>query len=289
MKRPVQMVLPFFLLALLALPLCAGAEVKVIVAEGTYNMGDGETPVTAEEKAILAAKRAAAEEAGTYVESYSKVNNFVLTKDEVQVLAAGVMEVSVLDKKRTVVGDGFNFWVKIKARINPDSISSMARRVKDRDVVDEFNKVKEAYDRSQQQIDDLKKQVAAARDADKVKLEKQIAAEEKKFKANQWIEKGNDFVNRGDVEVAIGAYTRAIEIDPGSVLALKNRSWAKSEKGLYAEAVKDADRAIKLDGQSDGAYNNRGSAYRRLRLYEKAIEDFNQAILINPENAYYYN
>jgi hypothetical protein len=32
MKRPVQIVLPFFLLALLALPLCAGAEVKVIVA-----------------------------------------------------------------------------------------------------------------------------------------------------------------------------------------------------------------------------------------------------------------
>ena len=183
-------------------------------------MGDGETPVTAEEKALLAAKRMAVEEAGTYVESYSKVNNFVLTKDEVQVLASGIMEVSVLEKKRTIAGEGFNFWVKIKARINPDGISAMARRVKERDVVEEYNKVKEAYDKSQKEIDDLKKQLAAAKDADKVKLEKKIAAEEKKFKANQWIEKGNDFVNNGDYDVAIGAYTKAIELDPTSVPGL---------------------------------------------------------------------
>src|SRR3972149_4677937 len=48
------------------------AEVKEIVSEGTYNMGDGETPGVAESRALLQAKRIALEQAGTYVESWTK-------------------------------------------------------------------------------------------------------------------------------------------------------------------------------------------------------------------------
>ena len=42
------------------------AETKEILAEGAYNMGDGETPTVAESRALLQAKRTAVEEAGTY-------------------------------------------------------------------------------------------------------------------------------------------------------------------------------------------------------------------------------
>jgi hypothetical protein len=51
------------------------AETKEIISEGTYNMGDGETPSVAESRALLKAKQIAVEQAGTYVESYSKVKN----------------------------------------------------------------------------------------------------------------------------------------------------------------------------------------------------------------------
>ena len=100
------------ILILFLFPSLGLAEVKEIICEGTYNMGDGETPTVAESRALLQAKRVAIEQAGTYIESYSKVKNFQLTHDEIQVLASGVMEVTLLDKKRTVVGDGINFWVK---------------------------------------------------------------------------------------------------------------------------------------------------------------------------------
>ncbi|MBI3585365.1 MAG: hypothetical protein HY096_15620 [Nitrospinae bacterium] len=76
------------------------AETKEIISEGTYNMGDGETPSVAESRALLQAKRIALEQAGTYVESYTKVENLQLTKDEIQVLASGIMEVEILDKKK---------------------------------------------------------------------------------------------------------------------------------------------------------------------------------------------
>jgi len=65
---------------------CPGlGEADEIIAEGSYNMGDGETPTVAESRALLNAKRAALERAGTYVESYTKVRNFQLTQDQIQV------------------------------------------------------------------------------------------------------------------------------------------------------------------------------------------------------------
>src|SRR3990167_1851868 len=139
------------------------AETKEIISEGTYNMGYGETPGVAESRALLQAKRIALEQAGTYVESYTKVENLQLTKDELQVLASGIMEVEILDKKRTIVGDGFHFWVQIKAKVNPDKIEEMAKRVKEKSVVEDYKKIQEAYDKSQKDIEELKKQLAVAK------------------------------------------------------------------------------------------------------------------------------
>ncbi|HBR22064.1 MAG TPA: hypothetical protein DD713_05780, partial [Nitrospiraceae bacterium] len=163
--------------------------VKEIVSEGAYNMGDGETPSVAESRALLNAKRIALEQAGTYVESYTKVENVQLTKDEIQVLTSGIMEVEILDKKRTIVGDGFRFWVKIKAKVNPDNIKAMANKVKEKSVVADYKKIQDAYDKSQKEIEELKKQLAQTKDKkEKKQVEAKITNEEKLFQANEWFE-----------------------------------------------------------------------------------------------------
>lgn len=128
---------------LLFIPFCAFAETTLIVSEGSYNMGDGETPTVAESRALLNAKRTALEQAGTYIESYSKTKNYQLTADEVKVIASGLMQVTILEKKRTVVGDGFNFWVKIEARVNPEKMEDMAARVKEKSIVEDYKKIQE--------------------------------------------------------------------------------------------------------------------------------------------------
>ena len=76
MKYRVAVLIALFLFY----PSSSFAETKEIISEGTYNMGDGETPTVAESRALLQAKRTAVEEAGTYVESYSKTKNSVLTE-----------------------------------------------------------------------------------------------------------------------------------------------------------------------------------------------------------------
>jgi hypothetical protein len=54
-------------------PLLVHAEIKVLTAEAAYTMGDGETPSFAEAMALQKAKQLALEQAGTYVESYTKI------------------------------------------------------------------------------------------------------------------------------------------------------------------------------------------------------------------------
>src|SRR3990172_1440944 len=173
-------------------PLYTFAETKEIISEGTYNMGDGETPSVAESRALLQPKRTALEQAGTYVESYTKVKNLQLTEDEIKVLSSGIMEVEFLDKKRTVVGDGIHFWVQIKAKVNPDKIEEMAKRVKEKSVIEDYKKIQEAYDKSQKDIEELKRQFAGAKgEKEKKQVEAKITDEERLFQANEWFEKGN--------------------------------------------------------------------------------------------------
>ena len=276
----------FFISLILFLPAIGLPETKEIISEGTYSMGDGETPVVAESRALLNAKRIALEQAGTYVESYTKVENLHLTKDEIQVLASGIMEVEILDKKRTIVGDGFNFWVKIKARVNLDEIKEMADRVKEKNVAEEYKKLQESYGKLQKEIEGLKKQLVATKNKkEKKKVEAKIANEEKLFQANEWLGKGiNHFLNK-EYDEAIEDYNGAIALNPKFDMAYNNRGVAYADKGQYDRAIEDYNRAIEINPKFADAYYNRGNAYVKKGQYDRAIEDYNRAIEINPKYA----
>src|SRR3989338_1360137 len=274
----------------LFLPLHSFAEVKEIISEGTSNMGDGETPGVAESRALLQAKRTALEQAGTYVESYTKVENLQLTKDEIQVLASGIMEVEILDKKRTVVGDGIHFWVQIKAIVNLDKTEEMAKRVKEKSVVEDYKKIQEAYDKSQKDIEELKKQLAGAKGEKKKKqVEAKITDDERLLQANEWFNKGYEYDLKKDYDKAIEAYTSAIALDPNDAFAYNNRGNAYADKGQHDRAIEDYNKVIALDPNDALAYNNRGIAYGKKGQHDRAIEDYNKVIALDPNDALAYN
>lgn len=272
MRRHIFLVI---LAVFLFLPFNSFAQIKEIVAEGTYNMGDGETPTIAGERALLQAKRTAVEQAGTYVESYTKVKNYQLTEDEIQVLASGIMEVTILDKKRTIVGDGFNFYVKIKAIVNPDNLDEMVKKVKDKSVVDDYKKIQEAYDKSQKDIEELKKQLAQAKnEGEKKQVEAKITTEDRRFQAIDWFEKGYQHGLKNEHDSAIEAYTNGIALDPNDTKAYYNRGLAYRKKEQYDRAIEDYSKAIALDPNDADAYYNRGLAYKEKGQYKMAISDF---------------
>ena len=265
-------------------PSFALAEVKEITAEGTYNMGDGETPLVAKSRARVNAERNAIEQAGVYIESYSKVKDFQLTHDEIQILASGVMEEYFLDKKRTVIGDGIHFWVKIKARVSTDKMEEMAKRVKEKSVLEDYKKIQEAYEKSQKEIQALKKEVAATKTAQgKKMIETKIAADEKLFQANERFNKGHNYGLNEDFDRAIRAYSTAISINSNFVEAYSSRGAVYGLKGQYDRAIEDFNKAIAIDPNFVLAYYNRGNVYYNQGQYSQAIEDFNKAIAYKPK------
>ncbi|MBI3600012.1 MAG: tetratricopeptide repeat protein [Nitrospinae bacterium] len=282
------------------------AETKEIISEGTYNMGDGETPGVAESRALLNAKRVAIEQAGTYVESYTKVKNLQLTEDEIKVMASGIMEVAIIDKKRTVIGDGFNFWVKIKAKVNLDNIEKLAGKVKEKSVVEDYKKIQEAYDKSQKEIEELKKQLAQAKgEPERKQVEAKIADKENLFQANEWFEKGNRYSLDKQYDEAIDAYTKAVMLNPDADGAYVNRGNVYLQTEQYDKALEDYNKAsevldrtfdrnnpnLNIEVYANVFWNialNRGYVYEKKGEYDKAIEYYNSAIKFKSDNANAY-
>lgn len=281
----IRHILQVVFLLLLLLQSFGLAQTKEIIAEGAYNMGDGETPTVAESRALLQAKRTALEQAGTYVESYSKVKNFQLTEDEIKVLASGLMEVEILDKKRTVVGDGFNFRVKIKARVQTEKMEEMAKSVKEKSVVEDYKKIQEDYDKSLKDIEELKKELAAAKgDNEKKQIKIKITDEERLFQAKEWFAKGYKYGINKEYDEAIEAFTSVIALYPNHAKAYYNRGNAYSKKRQHDRAIEDYDKAIQLYPNHAKAYNSRGIVYAKKGAIGRAISDFQKACDMGNEN-----
>ncbi|HEX7534448.1 MAG TPA: tetratricopeptide repeat protein [Syntrophales bacterium] len=292
MKNIIAIVVTLFLL----MPICGFTEIKEIISEGDYNMGDGETPSVAESRALLNAKRIALEQAGTYVESYSKVKNFQLVEDEIKVLASGTVEVTILDKKRTIVGDGISFWVKIKAKVKLDKMEEMARNVKEKSIIEDYKKIQREYDKNQKEMEKLKKELAMAQgETAKKKVETRIADEEKLFQANEWFEKGLRHTIGREDDKAIEEYTQAIVLNPDYAeaynyrgFAYYNRGTITSDPGQHELAVKDFRKVVAMKPGTYSGYLAQGAIYVHQKEYERGIEEINKAIALNPDDALAY-
>lgn len=99
------------------IPHCNAAP-HIIEAVGTFDMGDDDSREHAKKKAIEDALRQITEQAGVYVESYSEVNNTMLTRDEVRIIAASI--VRVLDENFEFVTDD-NWHCKAYVRAEADT------------------------------------------------------------------------------------------------------------------------------------------------------------------------
>ncbi len=194
------------------------------------------------------------------------------------------MEVTILAKKRTIVGDGFTFYVKIKAMVNPGKMEEMAKRVKVKSVAEDYKKAQEAYDKSQKEIEELKKQLAQAKsEKEKKQVEARITNEERVFQADEWFEKGDHHWLNQEDDAAIEAYTKVIALDPNYVKAYYGRGFVYADKDQYDRAVEDYNKAIALDSQYAKAYVGRGVAYDQKKQYDKAIIDYQKACHLGDE------
>ena len=101
--------------------------------------------------------------------------------------------------------------------------------------------------------------------------------------------RGIDYGEKGEHDLAVEDFTKAIELKPDYALAYNNRGAVYRSKGEYDKAIEDCNKAIQLKSDYAEPYSNRGAAYRNKADYERAIKDYDRAIKLKPNfvQAYY--
>ena len=101
--------------------------------------------------------------------------------------------------------------------------------------------------------------------------------------------RGIDYSEKGEYDLAVKYFTKAIELKPDYAIAYNNRGAVYRSKGEHDLAIEDCDKAIQLKSDYAEPYSNRGSTYRNKGDYNRAIEDYDIAIKLKPSfvEAYY--
>lgn len=92
---------------------------------------------------------------------------------------------------------------------------------------------------------------------------------------------------RGNFELAVGDYTRAMELDPKLQYLRINRAQSYISLGQYGAALLDCDRLIAQNPDEPelaAAYFNRGLLHRWMHNHKEAIRDFSNVLKLEPNN-----
>ena len=274
----------------------AYAEVQTYTGTGEYVMSNFETPDSAMARAEKYALRDAQEQAGVYVQSYSKTKNLKLVEDEITTMTAGIINVIDKDFKAIPIESTkgvIKYIATVKVKIDTDDISKWLERNsgdKLNNLIEQTKALQQALAERERENEELRKQISNVKtQQDKEKLTKQFAKADEKFAATQKADKAKIFYDNGKYQNAIDSATQAIKLDNTLAVAYNIRGNAYYSLGQYERAIEDCNKALELNPKNDMAYNNRGGAYALLGQYKRAIEDYNKAIELNPKNDKAYN
>lgn len=256
----------------------ASAEIENIEATGSYSVGDNETEnfASARENAYNEAMRSAVEQAGVYVESYSKTQNMQLTHDEVRIISGNILKVLAKDIRPVVSTDGhtIKFICTIKATVDTDSIN-LQEKMHQHKLEDENNTLR-------QEIANLKRQLQGTSPTDDINSLRQRAENgDREAQYNYAIRLYyGEGIARNDDE-AIKWFRKAAEQGDVDAQFILGACYDAGEgvAQSYDEAVKWYKKAAE-QGQPEAQYNL-GVCYKRGRgiakNYDEAVKWYRKA------------
>ena len=271
------------------------AEQRIIEADGTYTIGDGldENISVAKERARTDALRNASEQASVFVESLSVVQEGMLTKDEIRVISANIMQLQGEPKFKIipVSDDVIRYQCHVTVLVDTDNISQ--NMISDKQSLDDAvrrnQELTEEVARLNAEMERLKQQYAgASTEQERRQIRQEVRRNDEGFVAAQLNEQGADLFGQGRYDEAIGCFNQAIEKNPRFAFAYHNRGSAYGKVKNYTQAIADFTQAIAIDANYATAYSGRGFAYCGTEDYERAAADFSRAISLSPNYAAAY-
>jgi tetratricopeptide (TPR) repeat protein len=284
-------------LLLLVADVAYPANVRVIVADASYVMGDTDTLAAAEENALLRAKRKAVEEAGVYIETASvdqetsKGDNISrINSLGVRTIAAAVTETEILEKRRSYDNDRLVFYVRIKATVHVDWLEEAVKRLKsDEQLAEHHRKLHTEYSQVKAQLNQLRQQLQQAdahhKDPAHTKKNRQNAAE----LVRAAVKGGNLFQKIDLTSRALAAddsYVDAYIVRGQTYLRIASLDFSKLRhaeiNGYVEQGIADFNRALQLDPSSPWALLGRGDAYTWQKKISDAANDYEHILELDP-------
>lgn len=109
---------------------------------------------------------------------------------------------------------------------------------------------------------------------------------EKPRSADEFLDRGNDFLDDGQYDKAIADFTAALALNPNSAPAYGSRGITYVWKGDYAAAEKDLAKAEELRPQSAVVYRARGLMAEQRGEFANAVEAYTNALESNPKSSF---
>ncbi len=276
----------------LFLPSVGNAEVQTYEGVGEYIMSDFETPDVAKQRAKLYAERAAQEQAGVYVKTYSRMENFKLIDDEIVTMTSGILKVLNVDYNLVPIEHGgIMYRATISASIDTDKVDEwLTQGVSERKSLIEKNReLQRQLDEQEKLIAQLKTKAQRSDNPSKDDaLKAEFATADKIFMSNIKLEEGdrlNLVIADWAYEAAVKCWTEAIELNPNNFLAYESRGYYfhLGHVGRFDEAIADYTRAIELRPAVAENYFYRGETYMHVGEVQLAKRDFERALGLNPQ------
>jgi len=111
-----------------------------------------------------------------------------------------------------------------------------------------------------------------------------MAGNEKLTSAEAYLNRGNAYYSKSDIDGAIEDYTEAIRLNPKYADAYFNRGNVYKSENNFEKAIADYSEAIRLDPKFADAYCNRGTIYGMKGDFDKASADFKAILQLSPNN-----
>lgn len=265
------------------------AELKTFVKEYTYQASEIDSKMSSRVIALEQVKRLLLEELGTYLESQTEVKDYQLTKEQITSITAGIVQTKIIEEK----WNGKEYWLKAEITADPKKVAKAVDSLrKDRQRMKGLEEANKMASQALREVEKLKKELSSTKKTDKAKL-KQYNKMIDGLSAVDWIQKADSLKKAGNLNEALLAINKTIELDPDPKIASRcymYRGRIKLKTDNYDKAIADADKAVELDPGME-SYMGRftmsfgqGCLYpkRAASCFKKALIDMDRLIQLDP-------
>ena len=281
--KPLPLTIVFITMTLFTLiPHRASADLVTYQKEYSYQASEADSKISCRTISLEQVKSLLLEELGTYLERNTEVINYEVTRDQIIALTAGIVRAQIITEK----WDGHTYFIVAKIQVDPKELEkSIASLKEEQQNIRELEESKKRTKELLLEVERLKQELKTAPDTSQKKEEqKKYVALTNELNAVDWFDKGNSMMVAGQLQDAITAFDKAIELNPQYARAYSVRGLAYAKTDEPQKGINDCNKAIELMPNNAGAYVNRGFAYYKSRYYDQAIKDVNRAIEINPKS-----